>query len=908
MPKQIWKIDEFHGGVNSNADPRDILNNELADATDVSVNELGKMRMLGSNTETHTQPDAGGNTMGLQPGYGFFTFSNDMDGADEAGDLSLSQTNYLALTDTREGSYSVIDISAGGGTWSDGSQAGDGVGVSTSNSAKIDMYYVDGALRANDVDFGANSSPTWYGYVGDNGANKTMMSDTTTSVSVTQKFYDLPAKPDKPIGTFLPDQPQGGDSNESGSQEYTATDIGGRLQTEGTGADSAYTIAHGSITGASVDTVHSIIVQIQILLDSEGNPLKGNWQYDLTVRQAGGGSDNSITISDVSGSGAMIKEHIFSHPDGVSVGTTDWEVVLNVDSWHADVLAINVKSVKFQKSPSSFADHTAVLSNNSHVFHIDLDQPGSDVTNAFGWDENWQIGMSLIYDDNQESLIQLFNNKTTASEDTFAYTDGKKPPYVTVFCQYSSSWNKRITGAVVYMKRLLDKQWYPQFELDFEKGIGKSTFSAVERTATYIELGSSDEAHYLFSFMPEDILEPQQAITYESRTGISHNEKSITSMWKTSCVANRRAYIGNLKIFNEDGTTEIHGDKMVRSLPNKFDIFPISESVDVTINDGESIVALTEFNDRILQFKERTLYIINASQDVEFLEDKLDYRGVSHKASVFKTEYGVVWANKNGCFFYDGRKVNDLLEKQGRPLVKQKDWKDFLGTYPLVGYSPKKRQIIVVDDISNNDNGAGSASNGSCYVYDMITQSWVKGAAGTFDATSKSNFIIDWNGDLLHVASANTNDSAGALELYKWNDSASTSANMSVKTKDIDFGSPSQKKSVKKVYISYRGDARNVQVQYAVNGDNDTYSNFFLISSDGSSTNGTGQAKSLSFSGADGSTPGVDDWVCAELKPAAGSVTCNSFAIKISGDGSNAIAADFEINDISIVYRPKSIK
>ena len=46
--------------------------------------------------------------------------------------------------------------------------------------------------------------------------------------------------------------------------------------------------------------------------------------------------------------------------------------------------------------------------------------------------------------------------------------------------------------------------------------------------------------------------------------------------------------------------------------------------------------------------------------------------------------------------------------------------------------------------------------------------------------------------------------------------------------KDIDFGSPSQKKSVKKVYISYKGDARNVQVQYAINGDDDTYANFFL--------------------------------------------------------------------------------
>ena len=142
-------------------------------------------------------------------------------------------------------------------------------------------------------------------------------------------------------------------------------------------------------------------------------------------------------------------------------------------------------------------------------------------------------------------------------------------------------------------------------------------------------------------------------------------------MWKASCVANRRAYIGNLKVFYEDGTTKVMNDTMVRSLPNKFDIFPISEKVDVAINDGEEITALEEFNDRILQFKERTLYIINASQDTEFLEDKLDYRGVAHQASVFKTEYGVVWANIHGCYFYDGRKVHDLIQKDGRPIIKQ---------------------------------------------------------------------------------------------------------------------------------------------------------------------------------------------------------------------------------------------
>ena len=429
------------------------------------------------------------------------------------------------------------------------------------------------------------------------------------------------------------------------------------------------------------------------------------------------------------------------------------------------------------------------------------------------------------------------------------------------------------------MKRLLDKQWYPQYELDFVKGVGKATFSGVERSVTFATLGS--ESTYIFQFSGDDVLEPQQAITYESRTGISHNEKSISSMWKTSCVANRRAYIGNLKVFNEDGTTEVHADKMVRSLPNKFDTFPISESVDVTINDGESIIALTEFNDRILQFKERTLYIINASQDVEFLEDKLDYRGVSHQASVFKTEYGVIWANANGCFFYDGRKVNDLLEKQGRPLIKQTDWKNFLGTYPLVGYSPKKRQIIVVDDISNNDNGAGSASNGSCYIYDMITQSWVKGGSGTFDATSKSNFIVDWNGDLLHASSDQTNDALGAIELYKWDDTALDSTPIII-TKDIDFGSPSQKKSIKKVYISYTSAGSVPTATFGVNGDTTPTTAF------DSGSFSTSQAK----------------WATAIFVPDSTAKSCYSFQVKITG----ACADGFEINDISIVYRPKSIK
>ena len=144
------------------------------------------------------------------------------------------------------------------------------------------------------------------------------------------------------------------------------------------------------------------------------------------------------------------------------------------------------------------------------------------------------------------------------------------------------------------------KQWYPQFELDFKKGMGKAVFSGKERPVLAQTFSSVQQ--YIFQFSWQDILEPQLAITYESRTGISHNEKSINSIWKTSCLANRRIYIGNLKTYYEDGSSKIFPDKMVRSLPNKFDIFPISESVDVAINDGDDIVKLEAFGDRILQF------------------------------------------------------------------------------------------------------------------------------------------------------------------------------------------------------------------------------------------------------------------------------------------------------------------
>ena len=57
MAKQILKIDQFHGGVNSSADARDIADNELAQANEIMVDEIGKVKLLGG-TSTSGVPAA----------------------------------------------------------------------------------------------------------------------------------------------------------------------------------------------------------------------------------------------------------------------------------------------------------------------------------------------------------------------------------------------------------------------------------------------------------------------------------------------------------------------------------------------------------------------------------------------------------------------------------------------------------------------------------------------------------------------------------------------------------------------------------------------------------------------------------------------------------------------------------
>ena len=358
------------------------------------------------------------------------------------------------------------------------------------------------------------------------------------------------------------------------------------------------------------------------------------------------------------------------------------------------------------------------------------------------------------------------------------------------------------------------------------------------------------------------------------------NSSRIELKYKNSVMVGRTLYVGNVQVFDRSkGIIRVEGDSMYKSVVNQFDTFASYNKIEAAVNDGEEIVALAEFADKVLQFKQNTLYIINVSQTVEILESTHKHKGVNNPAAVCKTDYGVAWANEHGCFLYDGKNVTDLLERQGVQKIKESDWESFCFN-PMIGYFPRKRQLIVVDDVS-------TAGDGSVFIYDMVTGSWVKGANVFADAV-KSNLTNDWSGDLIH---------SSINYIKKWSDTSVQATGFSLKTKDIDFGQPGVRKKIYKAYVSYKGDGTAVTLQYAINGDTDTVAPFYRTQADGSSDGTNSDTTPLL-------NVGTDDWVLAELKPVSSIKNVYSFQLIFDGTA----AADFEINDISIVYRLKNIK
>ena len=305
--------------------------------------------------------------------------------------------------------------------------------------------------------------------------------------------------------------------------------------------------------------------------------------------------------------------------------------------------------------------------------------------------------------------------------------------------------------------------------------------------------------------------------TYESINGYSPNETKqiafgkIGSGYKTAVVANRRTFVANV-LYDDNATSssdentefQHYGDRIMFSEVGKYDLFPNFNFIDVVKGDGEDYVKLESYADRLLAYKQRTLQVINISSPSPsnwFLETTIQEGGVSKPYSVCKGRGGVVWANRNGVYRYDGSSVNKVTD--GR--INDSEWDTFSDTDKMsLGYVGDTDQVIIMKraDVSED-----------AYIYDLRSNSFTLSELIGPNSTSSfnpplTNFVNDSIGRLITGYDVESTDlgSAGANKIHftKWEVSEGNHKIYKLQTPDLSFTEPHRTKKVYKIYVHYK--------------------------------------------------------------------------------------------------------
>ena len=178
MAKKVYKIENFEGGINQLADPRDIEDNQFEELFNADVSHKGRITLPGNALQvysaTNVKGEAGSpdgenssmdnNTGGLTPGYGLYAFSHDfnMQGlvAGENNPDAL-ETEFICIND---GAH--IDIwdschnTAGDNLWIQSAIKMGGVHLNSNGKKVKPIYYkADNGLRVCDANFGQLKVP-----------------------------------------------------------------------------------------------------------------------------------------------------------------------------------------------------------------------------------------------------------------------------------------------------------------------------------------------------------------------------------------------------------------------------------------------------------------------------------------------------------------------------------------------------------------------------------------------------------------------------------------------------------------------------------------------------------------------------------------------------------------------------
>ena len=475
--------------------------------------------------------------------------------------------------------------------------------------------------------------------------------------------------------------------------------------------------------------------------------------------------------------------------------------------------------------------HTANISTTAGDVRIGWELATSSITNTL-WEGTWDGAISFVYDDNQESLLHYIWGGDTTTGITVA-SNQKVKIWCTIEADDGNPINPRLSAIKFYGRKrgtvgVGTNSWF--LLGNFSLKDGAYTTHAV--TAGTVWEHDADHMHFCNT---GDIEEPVLFTTYEYEAGHLAEDpttgKPFTSLYarfKTAVIAKNYCFIGNVRMYDDSpaGYTW-HEDWILKSPPFQFDKFPEINVLDISINDGESVVHIEEAGDRLLVFKQNTLYIVNIANTAtnqEFLESSHKFKGVSNSGAVCKVETGVAWVNRFGVYLYDGEKITNLFEKEGSAVLDiWSDWYFKIGNTnngnaindcPLIGYMPQAKKLAVLTDADQDGD--------EMYFFHFPTLAWTKSQDNAnfgLSAENKTNMVNHYG---KNVGSSATATLSGELLWYETPSGSGeligmravprvAKQNLSKVTKEFDFGNLAQRKKIYRVYITHKN-ARSSKV------------------------------------------------------------------------------------------------
>jgi len=817
LPKRLYQIKDFSGGLNNLKDPADIADNEVADVSNLTFTKQGAIGGAFNMKDTTNNYLSTYNTSHIdhiEAGYGLGYFETDFvrDGVTQevttADNTGGSEDGFQQNTSTN-----ALEMKVNGSA----------VNLTASYPIGTRLLITAPSFPANSIDANGQGIYTVVGHSGNNVIlDRTIIISTETGQIYWAATVVGFGTGDKVLLLAHPDEHK--------IDVYSTN-------TTGTNWEQDSITLRSSATGVNSKVLyHKIDDSIRCFDTTDKNDSKVQWygwinrkHFQLLPALAGSTTDNNSYL------GYFAKNNDLAKPtngDCVDGGTTP------------AVSTFPNAGAGFDFNISTDTSKEGLIKSGDYIF-----------------------AQSFIYDDNQESLLTEYSTTVNVADTddfkVFSINVGAKSPY-----------DPRISGGRIYIKeKNSDSEYLLLVDINLTKGC-RTNLS--DEYTTFRDGGSSNYSSPTTSASDNFIIKDLNFITYETINGYPSSIFSNAlgdqgEFWKDSIVANNRAFICNVTMKDENSgntkstaTVKNYPDRIMYSMPNRFDTFPSFNTIEAAKGDADYYTAIESFADRILAYKQYSLDIINIASPSDanwFLEDSKNYMGIEFHGAVAKTQYGIVWVNKQGLYFYDGSQIRDLSENK----IDDNTWHSFVTINSMIIYDEATSLVYVVKNCS---------SDGDAYMYDF--------KKGNF--TFLKDFAVDGITNVVHTNFSNSTnalvgtDAGSETRFFKLYRSFQSVENPSFQTKDLDFGNAARVKKIYAVYLTYQDVGGNLT------------NCFSLVEDDGTSHTLTGSIPA--------NTDGTYNTI--KLTPAS-PVICNKVSIKLAlGTGDESL---LQINDISIEYR-----